>query len=178
MNDANPKMLKYMTEPELNEHLSEQLRFIKSKQTPDTIGSMLVIFQDNGITQYGATIDPETAPQSLRELADRIERRETVKRGEPMQDPPAARPMLLPPAEGLCRICAVDHEPDRPHNPDSLFYQMRFKMRYGRGGTWADAAAHMPVEQRKRFRQVVEFLGGIWTEPPEGVDPIAEPIAG
>lgn len=73
-------MLKYMTEPELNAHLTKQLRFIKSCQTPDTIGSMLVIFGDDGITQYGATVDPETAPQALRELADRIERRQTVKR--------------------------------------------------------------------------------------------------
>lgn len=74
------KLMKYMTEPELREHLTKQLRFIKSCQTPDTIGSMLVIFQDDGITQYGATVDPETAPQALRELADRIERRQTVKR--------------------------------------------------------------------------------------------------
>lgn len=75
-----PKLMRDMTEPELSEHLSKQLRFIKSCQTKDTIGSMLVIFQDDGISQYGATIDPETAPQALRELADRIERRETVKR--------------------------------------------------------------------------------------------------
>ena len=74
------KMLQDMNEPELSEHISKQLRFIKSCQTPDTIGSMLIIFQDNGISQYGATIDPETAPQALRELADRIELRETVKR--------------------------------------------------------------------------------------------------
>ena len=72
--------MKYMTEPELGEHLSKQLRFIKSCQTEDTIGSMLIIFQDDGITQYGATVDPETAPQALRELADRIETRQTVKR--------------------------------------------------------------------------------------------------
>jgi hypothetical protein len=74
------QLLKDMTEPELAEHLNRQLRFIESNQTPDTVGSMLVIFQDNGITQYGATVDPETAPQALRELADRIERRQTVKR--------------------------------------------------------------------------------------------------
>jgi hypothetical protein len=41
-----------------------------------------VIFQDNGISQYGATVDPETAPQALRELADRLERRQTVKRDQ------------------------------------------------------------------------------------------------
>lgn len=74
------KLIKDMTEPELSEHLSDQLRFIKSCQTSDTIGSMLIIFQDDGITQYGATIDPETAPQALRELADRLEKRQTVKR--------------------------------------------------------------------------------------------------
>jgi len=73
-------LMKYMTEPELSAHLSKQLRWIKACQTDDTIGSMLVIFQDDGITQYGATIDPETAPQALRELADRIEQRQTVKR--------------------------------------------------------------------------------------------------
>ena len=75
------KMLKYMTEPELKEHVTKQLKFIKRCQTVDTVGSMLVIFQDDGVCQYGATIDPETAPQALCELADRIERRETVKRG-------------------------------------------------------------------------------------------------
>jgi hypothetical protein len=74
------KEMQDMTEPELREHLNRQLRFISSQQTPDTIGSMLIIFQSNGITQYGATVDPETAPQALRELADRIERRQTVKR--------------------------------------------------------------------------------------------------
>jgi hypothetical protein len=72
--------LQDMTEPELREHIGQLMRHNKSQQTPDTIGSMLVIFQTNGITQYGSTVDPETAPQALRELADRIERRWTVKR--------------------------------------------------------------------------------------------------
>ena len=72
--------LRYMTEPEIAEHLNRQLRFIKGCQTPDTVGSMLIIFQKDGICQYGATVDPETAPQALRELADRIESRQTVKR--------------------------------------------------------------------------------------------------
>lgn len=77
---SQPKELQDMTEPELRDHLNEQLRWIKRHQTPDTIGSMLIIFQTNGITQYGATVDPETAPAALREVADRIERRQTVKR--------------------------------------------------------------------------------------------------
>jgi hypothetical protein len=72
--------MQFMTEPELQAHLNKQLRYIKACQTSDTLGSMLVIFQEDGITQYGATINPESSPAALRELADRIERRETVKR--------------------------------------------------------------------------------------------------
>lgn len=74
------QLIRDMTEPELSWHLSKQLRFIKACQTSDTIGSMLVIFQDDGICQYGATVEPENVPQALRELADRIEQRQTVKR--------------------------------------------------------------------------------------------------
>ena len=75
-----PPLMRHMTEPELDAHLSAKIRYLKATQTPDTIGSMLIIFQDNGVCLYSATIDPETAPQALREVADRIEKRETVKR--------------------------------------------------------------------------------------------------
>jgi hypothetical protein len=91
----------------------------------------------------------------------------------------AERPgfMLLPPAEGKCRICAVAHEPDQAHNASSLFYGMRFKMRYGRDGTWADAVAHCPPATRELWEQVLRRRGR-WTEPPAGVALIAEPIDG
>ena len=72
--------LEDMTEPELREHLNRKLRFLKAGETPDTVGTMLIIFQTDGICQYGATLDPETTPQALRELATRLEQRETVKR--------------------------------------------------------------------------------------------------
>ncbi len=75
-----PNRMEHMTEPQLGEHLARQLRFIEGSQTQDTIGSMLVIFQEDGVTQYGATVDPETVPDALRELAGRIEYRETIKR--------------------------------------------------------------------------------------------------
>lgn len=75
------QLMRDMTEPELSEHLNQQLRFIRVSETADTIGSMLVIFQDDGICQYGATsINPDDAPAALRELADRLEKRQTVKR--------------------------------------------------------------------------------------------------
>ena len=77
-----PKRLQDMTEPELKSHVNDIMKKIKQWQRryPDVIGCILVAFQDDGITQYGATIDPETAPAALRELADRLENRETVRR--------------------------------------------------------------------------------------------------
>lgn len=77
---SETKLLKDMNEPELSQHIGGMMRKIKSWQTPDTIGSILVAFGEDGINQYGATIDPECAPEALREIADKIERRETIRR--------------------------------------------------------------------------------------------------
>ena len=85
--------------------------------------------------------------------------------------------MLMPPPEGHCRICAMKHDPNVPHNGLSLFYGMRFKMRYGREGTWADAIAHCD-EQTQEFWKLRLIERGAWTEPAEGIDPIKEPIDG
>jgi hypothetical protein len=85
--------------------------------------------------------------------------------------------MLLPPPDGHCRICAVNHEPEAAHNAQSLFYQARFFMRYKRNGTWADAVAHCTAEAQELWKWELIKLGG-WTEPPEGVEPICEPIDG
>ena len=76
----NFQLMKDMTEPELREHMNLMCRAVTSLQAPDALGMMLVVFQDNGIVQYGSSIEPETAPQALRELAERIERRQTVTR--------------------------------------------------------------------------------------------------
>lgn len=74
-------LLKDMDEPTLQEHIDKQMRYLKSCETQDTIGTMLVIFQYNGITQYGASVDPTTAPDALRDLANRLEARDGVERG-------------------------------------------------------------------------------------------------
>ena len=50
--------------------------------------------------------------------------------------------MLLPPAPGKCHLCAVDHGEADPHNAQSLYYAMRFKMQHGRDPRWSDALAH------------------------------------
>ena len=86
-----------------------------------------------------------------------------------------AKPRLLPPPEGCCRICAIKHTPEMPHNAQTLFYGMRFKMRYGRDGTWADAIAHCDIDTRLMWEARLSEIGH-WTEPPEGVEIISEPI--
>lgn len=72
--------LQDMTEPDLKRYFHHLMAMLQELKPDDVIGWMLIGFQDDHITQYAASIDPETAPQALRELADRIEARETVKR--------------------------------------------------------------------------------------------------
>lgn len=88
-----------------------------------------------------------------------------------------ARIKLLPPAEGHCRICAAQHDPTQAHNAQSLFFQTRFRLRYGRDGTWADAIAHCPEHIQRYWIGALRHIGE-WSEPPVGVAPIAEPIDG
>jgi len=76
----NLKRLEDMPEPELAEHFRSIIKSVDCRQPDDVIGSMVITFMDNGISQYVASIDPETAPDALRELADRLEQRTTVKR--------------------------------------------------------------------------------------------------
>ena len=56
--------------------------------------------------------------------------------------------MILPPAPSKCQACAVDHEPEMPHNQQSLFYQMKFHQQNGRFPTWHDAMEHCTPEMK------------------------------
>lgn len=71
------KLMRDMTSPELDAHITKQMQLIKSRQTADVAGFMLVIFRSDGIAEYGSTIDPKTAPKALRQLADKIEGQQT-----------------------------------------------------------------------------------------------------
>lgn len=82
--------------------------------------------------------------------------------------------MLLPPAEGTCPICGWAHEPHVPHNAQSLYYQYRFYGIRGRWPTWADAIAHCDEPTRQYWRDELTRANA-WSEPAEGVAPIADP---
>lgn len=60
---------------------------------------------------------------------------------------------LLPPPEGTCIECAVDHSWNQPHNQQSLYYQMSFHSKNGRWPTWTDAMAHCPDNVKKIWRE-------------------------
>lgn len=60
---------------------------------------------------------------------------------------------LIPAPPGTCPECAVNHEPDQPHNRESLLYQYTFFDKHGRWPTWADAMEHCP-----------EWVKLAWTE--------------
>lgn len=61
--------------------------------------------------------------------------------------------------EGTCPMCAVKHDPDMPHNRDSLTYQYKFYDEHGRFPTWADAMAHCPKEIKEIFTQALQEHG-------------------
>ena len=60
---------------------------------------------------------------------------------------------------GTCEVCAVAHEPEQPHNRDSLFYQYKFYEKNGRWPTWADAMEHCTPEIRALWREELEKRG-------------------
>ena len=83
--------------------------------------------------------------------------------------------LLLPPANDVCPACATKHEPDMPHNAQSMYYMYRFFGLRKRWPTWADAMAHCRDDVREDWERLLRE-GGAWTEPETG-DPIADPPA-
>ncbi len=56
---------------------------------------------------------------------------------------------LLPPAADKCQTCATAHEPELPHNAQSIYYQMAFNMKNKRWPTWNDAMKHCTPAMRR-----------------------------
>lgn len=79
---------------------------------------------------------------------------------------PFEKVMILPPKPGTCPVCAVGHKANQPHNPESLYYQMKFRQQHGRFPTWADAMAHCEEHIRKMWIDALAERGVI-VELPE-----------
>jgi len=66
--------------------------------------------------------------------------------------------MLLSPSPEKCQECAVVHEPDQPHNAQSLYYQTKFYMAHKRSATWMDAMKHCSKKVKKEWIQQLEKM--------------------
>ncbi|MCE7797889.1 hypothetical protein LWE61_15165 [Sphingobium sufflavum] len=67
--------------------------------------------------------------------------------------------MLLPPRDDLCQVCAGNHEPNWPHNAQSMYYQVSFQMQHGRAPNWNDAMEHCSDEMRQLWTEELVALG-------------------
>ncbi|MEA4901889.1 hypothetical protein [Desulfitobacterium sp.] len=68
---------------------------------------------------------------------------------------------------GTCPMCAVAHDPEMPHNQQSLAYQYKFYDQHGRFPTWADAMAHCSDEVKAQWREALAEHGIIVGEEPQ-----------
>lgn len=68
---------------------------------------------------------------------------------------------------GTCQMCAVAHDPEMPHNQQSLAYQYKFYDQHGRFPTWADAMAHCSDEVKAQWREALAEHGIIVGEEPQ-----------
>ena len=77
----NDKLLKDMTEPELSEHVNNQLKQIHACETADTVVSVLIIIGEDGICQYGSTAPVvNSLPQILTTMANAISSGQNIRR--------------------------------------------------------------------------------------------------
>ena len=60
---------------------------------------------------------------------------------------------------GTCPMCAVKHDPQMPHNKDSMTYQYKFYDLNGRWPTWVDAMAHCTPEIRELWLEALKQRG-------------------
>lgn len=75
---------------------------------------------------------------------------------------------LLPAKIGTCPDCAVFHDPEMPHNPASMYYQVKFLMAHGRDAKWSDAMAHCTDAVKAYWKEALlesgipedQFIGG------------------
>lgn len=66
---------------------------------------------------------------------------------------------LLPPASGMCPICAIAHPEDYPHDANSMYYKYFFHIEHKRLPTWQDAMSHCSKEVQEVWVEHLESIG-------------------
>lgn len=59
--------------------------------------------------------------------------------------------MLLPPHPDACQVCARKHQPDQPHDAQSLYWHTARRLQGLPPPTWADALEHVAPEVREAW---------------------------
>lgn len=67
--------------------------------------------------------------------------------------------MLMPPPPDKCQQCATDHDPEMPHNQQSLYWQYWFYGKHGCWPTWSDAMAHCSNEMKAAWTKELKKHG-------------------
>lgn len=85
---------------------------------------------------------------------------------------PRSSMKLLPPHPSLCQECGRNHNPEEPHDKQTLYYQTKFHMEHGRYPTWADAMSHcseaVKTAWRDSINRVKESTEKLTGPKPEG----------
>lgn len=79
---------------------------------------------------------------------------------------PASAWTLMPPAPHVCQVCAVDHEPAEPHDPESFYWRTKRHIAGEPAPTWADALAHVEPELRAAWVAALAERG-VTVDPPQ-----------
>lgn len=62
---------------------------------------------------------------------------------------PVSNWTLMPAAPDACQVCAANHTPEEPHNPDSLYWQTARHIAGEDPPTWELALAHVEEPLRQ-----------------------------
>ncbi|GIP08809.1 hypothetical protein J1TS5_09790 [Paenibacillus macerans] len=66
---------------------------------------------------------------------------------------------LISAAPILCQKCRKKHDPQHPHNQDSLYWKFTFFEKHGRWPTWTDAMEHCSDEVKSQWIKVLKQKG-------------------
>lgn len=76
-----------------------------------------------------------------------------------VQEMPMSAWKLLPPAADACQVCATKHEPEQPHNAQSLYWQTKRHIEGQPPATWMEAMAHCAPEVQEHWKRKLTRLG-------------------
>ena len=68
---------------------------------------------------------------------------------------------IIAPRKGSCPVCAAMHDPAQPHDRNSLYYRMKFRRKFGRFPTWADAMGHCDASVQEMWRRKLRERGEV-----------------